>query len=170
MAFVIRNPIAGTSDIYSVDDTARLPLGTEVQAWDGAFGEATFVYAKGVASLVTGNAVLINQDDWSTTRVVPDLIGKIGFSMANPNASQFGWFQITGKAVCKTSGAFADNANCYLNASAGTISSTIVAGDRIKNCKGASAGGSTTASNGVVITNSAEFEIDRPFVDDGLAA
>ena len=170
MAFIIRNPIAGTTDIYSVDDAQRLPLGTEVQAWDGAFGGATFVYCKGVASLTTANAVLINQDDWTTVRAVAGLIGKIGFSMSAPTASQFGWFQLTGKTICKTSGAFADNANCYLTASASAVGSSIVAGDRIKNMKGASAGGTTTTSNGVGITNSAEMEIDRPFTDAGLAA
>jgi hypothetical protein len=39
----------------------------------------------------------------------------------------------------------------------------VVAGDRVKNAKGASAVG--TPSAGL-----AEFEIDRPFVDDALAA
>jgi hypothetical protein len=78
-------------------------------------------------------------------------------------ADNYGWFQIKGKAVGKALTAFADNANVYSTSTAGSVDDTVVAGDRVKNAKGASAVG--TPSAGL-----AEFEIDRPFVDDGLAA
>jgi hypothetical protein len=58
---------------------------------------------------------------------------------------------------------FLDNANVYATATAGSVDDSIVAGDRVKNAKGASAIG--TPSAGL-----AEFEIHYPVMDDGLAA
>lgn len=170
MAFVIRNPIIGTQGIHETDTVRRQPLGQEVQAYDPVYGEATFVYARGVASTVVGSVVLINQDDYSTALTVADQIGKIGVAMSANVANSFGWYQITGKAVAKVAAGFVDNANVYLTATAGVVDDAVVAGDRIKNCKGASAIGTIVDSNGVSITLAAELEIDRPFVDDGLAA
>ena len=56
---------------------------------------------------------------------------------------------------------FADNANCYLTATAGKIDDAVVAGDYITGIKGASA--IDTPSTGL-----AEVELQRPFVTDGL--
>jgi len=58
---------------------------------------------------------------------------------------------------------FVDNANVYATSTAGSIDDAVVSGDRVKNAKGASAVG--TPSAGL-----AEFEIWRPYMDDGLAA
>jgi hypothetical protein len=78
-------------------------------------------------------------------------------------ASSYGWYQIFGKAVGKVLASFADNANCYATATAGSIDDAVVAGDRVKNCKGASA--IDTPATGL-----AELEIQYPYMDDGLAA
>ena len=78
-------------------------------------------------------------------------------------ANEFGWYQIQGKAVGKALAGFVDNANVYATATAGSVDDAVVAGDRVKEAKGASAVG--TPSAGL-----AEFEIARPFMDDGLAA
>jgi hypothetical protein len=51
----------------------------------------------------------------------------------------------------------------YATATAGEADDAVVAGDRIKRAKGASAVG--TPSTGL-----AEVEIDRPFMDDAVAA
>ena len=163
MAFIIRNPIVGTQDIATTDTTARHPLGTTVDAVDPTYAEGRFVYAKGVASTAVGSVVLINQDDYSTSLLAANDIGKVGFAMSANVASQYGWYQVSGRAVGKVLASFADNANCYSTATAGSLDDAVVAGDRVKNCKGASAIG--TPSAGL-----AELEIDNPFVDDGLAA
>ena len=57
----------------------------------------------------------------------------------------------------------ADNGNVYATGTPGTVDDAVVAGDRIKNAKFASADG--TPSAGL-----AECEIARPFMDDGVAA
>ena len=163
------SPVDGKVIPQAIADTSTvqlLPLGTRVKAVDiasTAYGEGEFIYLKGVASTVVGSCVLINPDDWSTSLLAANDIGDVGFSMSINVASSYGWYQIYGKAVGKVLAGFADNANCYGTATAGSIDDAIVAGDRIKKCKGASA--IDTPSTGL-----AELEIAYPFVDDGLAA
>lgn len=154
---VIPQAIADTSTVQ------LLPLGTRIRAQDGAstaYGVGEFIYLKGVASTVVGSVVTYNQDDHSTALIVANAIGPVAFAMSACVASEFGWYQIYGKAVADVAAGFADNANCYTS-STGVIDDTIVAGDLIKNCKGASA--IDTPSTGL-----AEVEIQYPFVDDGL--
>ena len=83
--------------------------------------------------------------------------------MAATVADTWGWYQLQGKAVGACLALFADNANVYATATAGSVDDAIVAGDRVKGAVGASAIG--TPSAGL-----AEFEIARPFMDDALAA
>lgn len=160
------SPVDGKVIPQAIADTSTtqlLPLGTRVKAVDTAstaYGEGEFIYLKGVASTVVGSCVLINLDDFSTSLLAANDIGDVGFSMSINVASSFGWYQIYGKAVGKVLAGFADNANCYGTATAGSIDDAVVAGDRIKKCKGASA----------IDTGLAELEIAYPFVDDGLAA
>ena len=65
-----------------------------------------------------------------------------------------------GKGVAKVLSGFADNADCYLTATDGSIDDTDVAGDYINRMKGASA--IDTPSTGL-----AEVELARPSVSDG---
>lgn len=146
--------------------TQKVPLGTRIKAKDTAstaYGVGEFIYLKGVASTVVGSAVTFNQDDSSTALLAANAIGPVAFAMAATVANEFGWYQIYGKAVGKVLASFADNANCYATATAGSMDDAVVAGDLVKNCKGASA--IDTPSTGL-----AELEIQYPFMDDGLTA
>ena len=157
-SLVIPQAIADTST------TQLLPLGTRVRAVDTAstaYGEGEFIYLKGVASTAVGSAVVFNSDDGSTTLASANAIGPVAFAMSANVASQYGWYHVYGKAVGKVLASFADNANCYLTSTAGSIDDAVVAGDYISNCKGASA--IDTPSTGL-----AELEISYPFVRDGL--
>ena len=78
-------------------------------------------------------------------------------------ANQYGWYQINGKAIGKALAGFVDNANVYSTATTGSVDDAVVAGNRVKRAKGASAVGTPD-------TGLAEFEIDRPFMDDAVAA
>lgn len=163
MAFVIAGPaLAGSQAIADTSTTAKHPLGTIVDAYDPTYGWGKFIYLLGVASTVVGSAVVYNQDDHSTALLAANAIGPVGFSMSINVASQYGWYQVYGKAVGKVLAGFADNANCYGTSTAGSIDDAIVAGDRVQNCKGASA--IDTPSTGL-----AELEISWPFVNDALA-
>lgn len=161
-AWRITSQLIGMSPIGSVDTTATAPLGTIVTAVHETYGVGEFIYLKGVASTVVGSAVLYNPDDWTTSLLAANDIGSVGVAMAATVVNTFGWYQVKGKAIVKA-GTVADNANVYSTATAGTLDDAVVAGDRLKNAKFASADG--TPSAGL-----AELEIDRPFVDDAVAA
>lgn len=159
--------IIGNQGIEKFETSALHSLGSVFRATDSAstaYGTGQFIYLKGVASTVVGSACLFAPDDYTTTLLVPNDIGFVAFAMSiNILATTYGWYQVTGKGVAKVAAAFADNANCYSTITAGVIDDAIVAGDRIKNCKGASA--IDTPSTGL-----AEIEMWWPFVDDALAA
>jgi hypothetical protein len=138
-------------------------LGDIIRAQDPVYGVGEFIYLQGVANTALGSWVTYNADDFSTTLLAPDAIGPVAVAMAPTVAGLYGWYQIQGKAIGKALAGFLDNANVYATATAGSVDDAVVAGDRVKNAKGASAVG--TPSAGL-----AEFEISRPFVDDALAA
>lgn len=152
--FIGHQPIADTS-------TTRLhPLGTVVQAVSDTYGGGEFIYLAGAANTVVGSVVTYNTDDGTTTLAVANAVGPIALAMSANVASQYGWYQIQGKGVAKVLSGFADNADCYLTSTDGSIDDTDVAGDYITNMKGASAINTPT-------TGLAEVEIARPFVADG---
>ena len=162
----ITNPIAGTQNIDDTSTTQNHVLGTIVQAVDvasTAYGAGEFVYLKGLASTVLGSFVTYNADDNSTTLLAANAIGPVAVSMSINVASSFGWYQISGKAVGKALAGYADNGLVFATATAGSIDDAVVAGDRVKLAKGAPA--VNTPSTGL-----AEFEIQRPFMDDATAA
>ncbi|MCC6982635.1 MAG: hypothetical protein IT535_05145 [Bauldia sp.] len=73
-------------------------------------------------------------------------------------ASQYGWYQISGKAVVEA-GTVADNANVYATATPGQVDDAVVDGDMVHLAKFASADGTPSAGQ-------AECEIHRPYNDD----
>lgn len=153
----------GYQPIANTETVAKHPLGTRVMANDPTYGDGEFIYLLGVASTAVGSFVLFNADDFSTSLLAANDIGPVAVAMSANVASQYGWYQIYGKAVGKVLASFADNANVYATATAGSVDDAVVAGDRVKNCKGASAIG--TPSSGL-----AEMEIAYPIMDDALAA
>lgn len=163
MAFLITDPVAGSQGIADNSTTQKHELGKIVRATDPTYGAGEFIYLQGVASTTVGDFVTYNADDFSTTLLAANAIGPVAVAMSACVASEYGWYQIHGKAVGNVATGFVDNANCYATATAGTIDDAVVAGDRVKRCKGASAIGTPAAGQ-------AEIEIDRPFMDDAVAA
>ena len=148
-------------NIADISDTAQVPLGTRVQAVDPTYGAGEFVYLKGVATTIVGSLVTYNADDYSTALLAANAIGPVAVAMAACVANKYGWYQIFGKAVVD-SNTVADNGNVYATATAGEVDDAVVAGDRVKNAKFASA-------NGTPAAGFAECEIHYPFMDDALA-
>lgn len=163
MAFRITDQLLGSQPIADTDTTQRHPLGTIVRAVDPTYGGGEFIYLLGVASTAVGSWVTYNPDDFSTALLAANAIGPVAIAMSANVASQYGWYQIQGKAVGRVLTGFVDNANVYATGTAGSIDDAVVAGDRVKGAVGASAIG--TPSAGL-----AEIEIARPFMDDALAA
>jgi hypothetical protein len=149
--------------IGEVSTTVQVPLGTIVVAEDPVYGSGEFIYLTGLAATAIGTWVTYNSDDNSTTLLAANAIGPVAVAMSATVASTYGWYQISGKAIGLCLALFADNANVYATGTAGSVDDAVVAGDRVKNAKGASAIGTPSGSF-------AEFEIARPFMDDALAA
>lgn len=136
--------------------TTIVPYGTIVSAQHPTHGGGEFIYLIGVASTQVGSWVTYAADDYSTALLAANAIGPVAVAMAATVANRAGWYQISGKASGRALTGFADNANVYATATAGSVDDAVVAGDRVKGARGASA-----VSSGL-----AEFEIARPYVDD----
>lgn len=165
MAFTFMTPQLGAPAVGSVHSTDYVPqwkLGDIARATDPDYGAGEFIYLKGAANTAAGSVVVYNADDFSTALAAANAIGPVAVAMAASVADKFGWYQIQGKAVVKA-GTVADDALVYLTATPGTVDDAVVAGDRVKGAKFASA-------DGTPATGFAEVEIARPFVDDGSAA
>lgn len=170
MAYTLMNVFLGYPKIASTSTapwtgggSAVPPLGTIVTAVDPTYGVGEFIFLKGLDATAVGSWVTYNSDDNTTALLAANAIGPVAVAMSANLTGQYGWYQISGKAVGKALTGFLDNANAYATATAGSVDDTVVAGDLVKNAKGASA--VDTPSTGL-----AEFEISRPFMDDGLTA
>ena len=161
-AWVFEENRLGQPLIDAVDTKAMIPTGTILRARHGTYGAGEFIYLKGVASNTANAWVTYNLDDGGVALLAANAIGPVAVSMAATVANTYGWFQIGGKAIGKALTGYADDALVYATATAGSVDDAVVAGDRVKNARGASAVG--TPSAGL-----AEFEIARPFMDDGAA-
>lgn len=147
---------AGSGLVAEAHDKQMSPLGyiAKGQHMDGYGGE--FMYAKGAADVAAGDWVVINTDDHSVTLLAANAIGPVGVAMAPTVANTFGWYQRQGKATGNAAATIADNAAVYATATAGRVDDAVVAGDRVKGARCAS----------TAVANLAEFELDRPYVDD----
>ncbi len=155
-SFIIEQAFDATSS------TKKHDIGMIVRAFDTAStaqGVGEFIYLEGVASTVLGDWVIYNYDTGITALVTAGAIGAVAIAMAANTASQYGWYQISGKAVGRVLTGFADNDDVNLCGTAGRVNDPSIAGDMVFNARGAS---STTAGTLV-----ADFEIWRPFVDNG---
>lgn len=159
MTFSIRSSgMIGAQPIASTSTVKNHALGTIVNAVDPTYGEGEFIYLVGVADTVVGSAVTYRYDDGATILTVADAAGPVGFAMSINVASQYGWYQISGKAVAKA-GTVSDNGDVYISGTAGILDDAVVDGDMVHNAKFASA-------NGTPSTGLAEIEISRPYTDN----
>ncbi len=169
MAYTIMTPSLGyppIAEFVLTDATGYVepvPHGTIVTATDPTYGAGEFIFLKGLDATGVGSWVTYNLDDNSTTLLAANAIGPVAIAMGTTLTGYSGWYQISGKGVGKALAGYADDALVYATSTAGSVDGTVVAGDRVKNAKGASAVG--TPSTGL-----AEFEISRPWMDDATAA
>lgn len=158
MTFLYSGMKVGVQPITETSATQRHPLGTRVRAIDSSYGEGEFVYGIGVANTIVGSVVFLSADDGQTAlAAAAGGQGDLGLAMSINLAAGYGWYQVYGKGVGKVLAGFADNAQCYLTATAGSIDDADVSGDLIVGMKGASAIDTPT-------TGFAELELNYPVV------
>lgn len=156
-SFIIEQAFDATST------TNKQGLGTIVRAFDTAStaqGQGEFIYLEGVGSTVLGDWVHYDPDTWKGALSTAGTHGPMAVAMSANTASQYGWYQISGKAVGRVLTGYADNGLVVLTGTSGRVDDQSVAGDNVHNAKGASA---TTAGTLV-----ADFEIWRPYSDNGI--
>ena len=145
--------------------TQYMPLGTVLKAQDKDtstnYGEAEFVYAKGVASTAVGSVVVIDGVGHTTALASANALGQIGVAMsANTAATSYGWYCIKAQAVpAKVLASFADAKACYLTATPGSLDDAAVAGDLVHSAISVSA--IDTPSTGLALIG-----ISYPYVQD----
>ncbi len=121
LAFKPTSAFAGVQGIHVTSTTQNHPLGTYVRAQDPIYGEGGFVYAKGVASTVIGDACTLDTGVVpATVRTVAASAGPIGIAMSANVASQYGWYQVDGAGLVASSAATI-NTTCGTSATAGTL-------------------------------------------------
>lgn len=101
MAYGITVP--GMQPIANTETTQKHALGTIVKANDPTYGEGEFIYLLGVASTAVGSIVTYDASTYQTVlcAVGGNIPRPIAVSMSANVASQYGWYQISGVAVCK---------------------------------------------------------------------
>lgn len=130
--WAVTSEIGLNQALDAVSTTQQYPIGKTVKARDmgtTGYGEGEFIYLKGVASTVLGNAVTY-EGNGTTVRSAPNAVGPLAVAMAAAGDNTFAWYQVRGRAKV-TAAAAVDNAAVYLNAAAGSLSTTALAGDGV---------------------------------------
>lgn len=134
----------GASAVGSIDTAAAARVGTIARGFDEILGEGEFIYLKGNTGTVTGSTVVYDTYNQTTTPAAAGTRGPVAVATAATVGSTYGWYQISGAAVVKETGA-TSGANVYVTSTAGVPSVTVVAGDRVDGMKFISANGTPSS-------------------------
>lgn len=101
MAYAVTN-LAGAQPIANTSTEQKHVLGTIVRALDPTYGEGEFIYLLGVASTAVGSIVTFDASTYQTVlcAVGGNIPRPIAVAMSANVANQYGWYQISGQAVC----------------------------------------------------------------------
>lgn len=122
--FAAISGFAGTqpfNDWFVPDTTQRMVLGTKVTAVDPFWGLGTFMYIKSADALIKGSLTMFDEVYNGVLLPSTALQGfPFGVAMAPMASGTFGWIQVEGRAVYKTSATVAADANVAI-AAAGVV-------------------------------------------------
>src|SRR5687767_3501299 len=132
------------SQFDQVHSVKKYRIGTEKKDAAGN----TYVYLKGVASLVAGDAVTFDEAG-ATALLAANAIGPVAFAMAAVDANtKYGWFGRAGTFTANGVANSADNATIGRETTDGKVGDGRAAGDEILNCVARSA---TTAAGNMTV-------------------
>ncbi len=160
MAYTITNPQSGFQPIVVTDTVQNHALGTTVRGSDPVYGSGEFIYLLGVASTVAGSVVVWNGNSTGTptyqTALAAATAGQarpLAVAMSANVAAQYGWYQISGQAVCVTNGTLAAGPAAVYLAGAGALTSTQANGAQVLGAINVTATGTPAANRAVVEIN-----------------
>ena len=148
------------NDWFTPDTTQRMQLGTVIQAVDPYWGYGEFMYIKSNDAILKGSLVIVGTFPTFLGTLLPStasLGAPFGVAMAPMASGTYGWIQISGCAVYKTSATVAADAAVGIG-SAGMIGaySTLKGMVNVHNLKAATATttvtAGTTTGTGVLTT------------------
>lgn len=162
MVWTITDHRMGLQDILATESAnasgvlagQQPPQGTIVRAVDDVYGPGEFIFLRGVASTVPGDVVtytpFYNTGAGSTTRAVAASRGPLAVAVSSNVANQNGWYQISGYAVVNGS-AMTAGSLLYVNATAGTLSSTSTTAQKVDGAYCVLASGTPAAGQALVL-------------------
>jgi len=148
------------NDWFTPDTTQRMQLGTVIEAIDPYWGYGEFMYIKSNDAIIKGSLVIVGTFPTFLGTLLPStasLGAPFGVAMAPMASGTYGWIQISGCAVYKTSATVAADAAVGIG-SAGMIGaySTLKGMVNVHNLKAATATttvtAGTTTGTGVLTT------------------
>lgn len=154
MAYGVSEPRVGVQEISTTSTVQQHPIGTRIKGLDPVYGDAEFIYLKGLASTAVGEMVIYDQNANTTKRAVAGDRGPCAIAMSANVANQYGWYQISGAAIAKA-GTVAAAGNVYLTATPGTVDDATVAGDKVDGARFKTTDGTPSAGFAIVM-------LDRP--------
>ncbi len=101
------------NDFFAPDTTQRHPLGYQVEAVDPYWGYGVFQYIKSNAAILKGSLVIVGTFPTYLGTLLPStasLGAPFGVAVAPIASGSFGWIQLVGNAVYKTSATVAADA------------------------------------------------------------
>jgi len=147
--FAAISPTVGTqpfNDWFTPDTVQRQPLGMTINAVDPYWGTGEFIYVKSNDVILKGS--LVAWDETYTGVLLPSTTLQgfpFGVAMAPMAAGVFGWLQISGRAVYKTSATVAADANVAI-AAAGVVGASATGKQLVNVRNRVSATGTITVS------------------------
>lgn len=147
--FASISPTVGTqpfNDWFVPDASPRQPLGEVVMAVDPYWGTGEFIYVKSNDVIIKGS--LVAWDETYTGVLLPSTTLQgfpFGVAMAPMAAGVYGWLQISGRAVYKTSATVAADAAVAI-AAAGVVGATATGKQLVNVRNRISATGTVTVS------------------------
>lgn len=173
MAWIIKSPALGYPPITDHSTTAGVPVGTIVEAVDPTYGVGEFIYLKGTAGIVAGLVCYYNDNAVADTAKITTTSGVVDggsplcVAMAATVALEYGWFQISGKAVVLKTATKIDPASTfkvYLSATGGRVMPTSVAGRQVIGGRFQNTATVTTTTSTCIVT------LNRPTQKTGTLA
>jgi hypothetical protein len=167
------------NDWFVPDTTQRHPLGMQLEAFDPYWGYGLFQYIKSNDAIIKGSLVIVGTPPTYLGTLLPStasLGAPFGVAMAPMASGTFGWIQLVGNAVYKTSATVAADATVGIG-TAGMIGaySTLKGMVNVHNLKAATATttvtANTTVGTGVLTTNGYDgFFIGMALTGTGIPA
>lgn len=151
-AWVPVNAEIGIQDILTDDTTQNHPLGKRIRAKHSTYGEAEFIYLKGVVSTVAGSLVTWDGDYQSalvpanaTSDTLPGV--DVAAAMTACVAADYGWYMVAGNHPNVPKGTIvAGSVNLFTSSVAGAVQAATVSGRYIMGIRSASSVNSTNTT------------------------